>query len=70
MIKNLPAMRETWVRPLGSEDLLEKGNGNPRQCSLPGEFHGRMSLAGYSPWGYKELDMTEPLTLQMIRACC
>ena len=25
MVKNLPAMRETWVRPLGREDLLEKG---------------------------------------------
>ena len=23
--KNLPAMRETWVQPLGWEDLLEKG---------------------------------------------
>ena len=25
MIKNLPAMRETWVRSLGREDPLEKG---------------------------------------------
>ena len=25
MIKNLPAMQETWVRSLGWEDLLEKG---------------------------------------------
>ena len=25
MVKNLPAMRETWVRPLGWEDPLEKG---------------------------------------------
>ena len=24
-IKNLPAMQETWVRPLGQEDPLEKG---------------------------------------------
>ena len=23
-VKNLPAMQETWVRSLGSEDLLEK----------------------------------------------
>ena len=30
---------------------------------LSGEFHGQRSLAGYSPWGHKELDMTEPLTL-------
>ena len=26
-IKNLPAMRETWVRPLGWEDPLEEGMG-------------------------------------------
>ena len=25
MVKNLPAMRETWVRSLGGEDPLEKG---------------------------------------------
>ena len=25
---------------------------------LPGKFHGRRSLAGYSPWGRKESDMT------------
>ena len=30
--------------------------------SLPGEFHGQRSLAGYSPWGCKELEMTEELT--------
>ena len=30
---------------------------------LPGEFHGQRSLAGYTPWGHKELDMTEQLTL-------
>jgi len=25
MVKNLPAMRETWVQFLGWEDLLEEG---------------------------------------------
>ena len=25
LVKNLPAMQETWVRPLGQEDSLEKG---------------------------------------------
>ena len=25
MVKNLPAMQETWVQSLGWEDLLEKG---------------------------------------------
>ena len=32
---------------------------------LPGEFHGQRSLAGYSPWGCKELDMIEWLTLSL-----
>ena len=27
---------------------------------LPGKFHGQRSLAGYSPWGHKELDTTQP----------
>ena len=26
---------------------------------LPGESHGKRNLAGSSPWGCKELDMTE-----------
>ena len=26
---------------------------------MPGEFHEQRSLAGYSPWGCKDLDMTE-----------
>ena len=25
MVKNLPAMQEIWVQPLGQEDTLEKG---------------------------------------------
>ena len=29
---------------------------------LPREFHGQRSPAGYSPWGRKELDMTETNT--------
>ena len=28
---------------------------------LPGESHGQRSPAGYSPWGHKELNMTERL---------
>ena len=30
---------------------------------LPGKSHGQRSLEGYSPWGHKELDMTEQLSL-------
>ena len=31
----------------------------PTPVFLPGESHGWRSLVGYSPWGRKELDMTE-----------
>ena len=34
----------------------------PTPVFLPGEPHGQRSLAGYSPWGRKESDMTEWLT--------
>ena len=30
---------------------------------LPGEFHRQRSLVGYSPWGCKESETTERLTL-------
>ena len=29
----------------------------------PGKFHGQRKLAGYSPWGHKESDTTEQLSL-------
>ena len=40
LLKNLPAMWETWVRSLGREDPLEKGKGTPGQntgvgCHFP-----------------------------------
>ena len=57
MVKNLPAMQGTQVQFLTSEDLLEKGMATP--ILLSGESQGQRSLAGYSPWGRKELDMTE-----------
>ena len=33
---------------------------------LSGKFHGQRSLVGYSPWGHKELDMTEGLRLHLL----
>ena len=33
MLKNLPAMWETWVRSLGQEDSPREGNGCPLQYS-------------------------------------
>ena len=34
----------------------------PTLASLPGEFHGQRSLAGYSSWDHNESDMNEGLT--------
>ena len=34
------------------------GRGNPLQYSCPENPQGQRSLAGYSPWGRKELDVT------------
>ena len=55
MVKCLPTMWESWVQSLGQEDQKWQ----PTSVLLPGKFHGRRSLVGYSPWGRKELDTTE-----------
>ena len=63
-VKNLSAMQETWVRSMGWEDPLEKGTATI-PVFWPGEFHGQRSLVGYNPWGHKESDMTEQLSLSL-----
>ena len=50
-------MQETWVRSLGQKDTLEKEIAT-HSGILAGKPHGQRSLAGYSPWGFKQLDMT------------
>ena len=39
----------------------------PTPVCLPGEFHGQRSLVGYNPWGRKESDMTERLSLHFTK---
>ena len=39
-----------------------EGHGNPLQYSCLENPHGQSSLEGYSPWGHKEVDMTERLS--------
>ena len=41
----------------------------PTPVFLPGKSHGWRSLAGYSPWGRKELDMTERITPALVNTC-
>ena len=64
MVKNLPAVQQTWVPSLGWEDPLKKGMAT-HSSVLPWESPWTEELAGYSQWGLKELDMTEQLTLSL-----
>ena len=60
LVKNPPAMLETWVPSLGWEEPLEKETATASR-TWPGEFHGL-----YSPGGCKKLDTTERLSLHFI----
>ena len=58
MVKNPPAMQETQVWSRGGEDTSP--------VFLLGESHEQRSLAGYSPWGCKESDTTEQLSMHAL----
>ena len=59
MVKNPPAMQEMWVRSLGGEEPLEKGNGNPLQYSCLGNPMDRGAWWTTAHGVAKESDMTE-----------
>ena len=68
LVKNPPAMWETWVRSLGWEDPLEKGKATDSSISawrIPwtGSILAWKILPTEEPcyvsWDYTELDMTE-----------
>ena len=65
VVKNLPANAED-VRDTGLIPMLGRSpggeHGNPHQYSCLENPHGERSLVGYSPWGCKELYITERLT--------
>ena len=54
---------KTWVQSVGREDPLEKGMATHASI-LAWEIPRNISLPG--PWGGKELDTTEGLTLRSI----
>ena len=62
VVENLPAKAGDPGSILGVGKIPYKGEWLPTPVFLPGEFHGQRSLVGYSPWGYKESNMTERLT--------
>ena len=63
LVKNPPAMRETWV-PSQVGKIPWRREQLPTPVFWPGEFHGL-----YSPSGHKELDVTERLSLSFSHSC-
>ena len=60
MVKNLPTIQETQVQSLGGEDPLEE-----EMATHSSILARRIPRTGYSPWGCKESDTTNQLTLSM-----
>ena len=64
-LSSILAWRIPWTEePGGLQSMGPKRVGqkwHPTPVLLPGESHGGRSLVGYSPWGHKELGMTERL---------
>ena len=58
-VKNLPAIRRSCRFDPWVEKIPWRRAWQPTPAFRPGESHGRSSLAGYSPWGHRELDTTE-----------
>ena len=56
VVKNPPVRCEFYPRV---EKIPWRRAGQPTPVFLPGESYGQRSLAGYSPWGHREPDMTE-----------
>ena len=58
MVKNPPVIQESWVQSLGGEEPLEKEMAT-HSSILAWRIPWTASMASYSPWGHKDLDMTE-----------
>ena len=54
--------QEIWVWSLGGEDPLEEEMATPSSI-LAGKHPGQRSLESYSPWGLKESDANEQLSM-------
>ena len=58
LVKNLPAMLETWVRSLGWDDPLEEGK-KTHFSIVTWRIPWTEEPGKQNPWGHKDLDMTE-----------
>ena len=62
MVKNPPVIWDTWFHSqVGKIPWMRAWQ--PIPVFLPGEVYGQRSLVGYSPWGCKESDMVEWLSV-------
>ena len=61
VVKNSPAKAGDQGLIPGSGRSPGGGNGNPFQYHCLEKSHGQRSLAGYNPWGCKELDTLRTL---------
>ena len=64
MVKNLPAMREIWVRSLGWEDLLEKGMATHSTSGLENSMDcivHRVAELATTEWLSLSLFITHPI---------
>ena len=62
LVRDPPAVQETWVWSLVWEDPREKGMAT-HSSILVWRIHGQRSLAGCSPWSRRALDTAERLSL-------
>ena len=65
IVKNLPAMQETWVQSLGWKDPLEKGMATHASI-LAWRVPWTEELGGLQSTGRKESDMTERLHFHFV----
>ena len=64
MVKNLQCGRPRFDPWVGK--IPWRREWQPTPVSLPGKSHGQRSLVGYSPWGCRESDRTERLSLHFM----
>ena len=61
-------LQELRVPSQGWEELLQE-EWHPTPAFLPEKFCGQRNLVDYCPWGHKDSDMTEQLSMAHSTSC-
>ena len=64
LVKNPPAVCETWIQSLGWKDALEKGQ-LPTPVFWPRKFHGQGESGRLQSMSHKESDKSKQLSLHL-----